>query len=155
MLLVDTSAIKEELYNHCMEYVNTHIETNRIAFEQCQDAARSETKTVASEEPETGKERSQREMETIGQRLEEILAQKKMLRSLDYGKKCSIVEPGALVETSIGAFYISLSADEIEIDGMEYCPVSLASPIGQALSGKASGDNVLFRDNKIKIEHVY
>ena len=114
---MNASDIKEKLFNHCLEYVNSHIETNRTALEYTQDAARSETKTVASEEPETGKERMQREMETIGQRLDETLRQRKHLQDIDYIRTCSRVEPGALVTTSIGSFFISVSADEIEING--------------------------------------
>ena len=153
-LLVNTADLKEKLYDHCLAYVNSHIETNSTAFENTQDAARSETKTVASEEPETGKERMQREMETIGQRLEEALKERKILQSIDYKKTHTTVEPGALVETSIGVFFISLSADEIEIDGEEYCPTSLASPIGQALEGKKAGETASFRERAIAVNGV-
>ncbi|MBN1757899.1 MAG: hypothetical protein JW863_06260 [Chitinispirillaceae bacterium] len=135
--------------------MNTHIKTNRYAYEQAQEAALSETKTVASEEPETGKERMQREMETIGQRLEEIIEQRTMLQSLEYRKNFTRVEPGALVETSVGTFFISMSADELEIDGIEYCPVSMASPIGMAISNKKAGERVTFRDKKIEIENIW
>lgn len=151
---MNTTEIKKKLYDHCLEYVNAHIETNRTAFENTQDAARSETKTVASEEPETGKERLQREMETIGQRLEEAFKQHKLVQSIDYKKTCTTVEPGALVDTSLGAFFISLSADEIEIDDKEYCPISLVSPIGQVLDGRKAGDTVSFRGKSIRIESV-
>ena len=152
---VNTDAIKETLFKHCLDYVNAHIETNRNAFEQAQESALSETKTVASEEPETGKERSQREMETIGQRLEEITGQREILQSLEYRKKFTCVEPGALVATTVGAFFIAMSADEVEIDGVEYCPISLTSPIGMALRNKKAGESVLFREKKIKIENIW
>ena len=152
---MNAAAIKETLFNHCLDYVNAHIETNRHAYEQVQEAALSETKTVASEEPETGKERMQREMETIGQRLEEIIGQRTMLQSLEYKKTFTCVEPGALVETTVGFFFISMSADEIEIDGVEYCPVSISSPIGMAISNKKAGERVAFREKTIQIENVW
>jgi anion-transporting ArsA/GET3 family ATPase len=148
------SDIKTKLFNHCTEYVNFHIETNRRAIEQAQDAAASETQTVASEEPETGKERSQREMESLGRRLEEVFKQQTLLQAINYKKSFSCVEPGALVETSIGNFFISLSADEIEIDGVEYCPVSLESPIGEAIKNARAGESVSFRGKKVRIEHI-
>lgn len=143
--------IKEKLYNHCCEYLNSHIETNRYAIEEARQSAMSETKTVASEEPETGKERSQREMETLGRRLDEVIEQQEQLQSIDYKKTFTAAEPGALVETTVGIFYISLSADEIEIDGVEYCPVSLASPIGQSIAHKKAGESASFRGKTIKI----
>jgi len=152
---MNSADIKEKLYKHCTDYVNFHFETNRNAIEQVQDAALSETKTVASEEPETGKERMQREMETLGRRLDEVGEQQKKLQSLPYQKSFTTVEPGALVETSIGMFYISLSADELEIDGVEYCPVSLESPIGQAIINKKAGESAMFRGTTIKIRSVY
>lgn len=151
---MNTADLKEKLYHHCLAYVNSHIETNSTAFEYTQDAARTETKTVASEEPETGKERMQREMETIGRRLDEALKQRKLLQSIDYKKTYATVEPGAYVDTSVGAFFISLSADEIEIDGEEYCPISLASPIGQVLEGKKAGDSTSFRGRAITVKEV-
>jgi len=143
--------IKEQLYRHCHAYVERHIETNQKAIAQAQEAARSETKTVASEEPETGKERMQREIESYGRRLEESLAEKSVLDNLDFKKKHSKITAGALVETSLGCFYISLSADEIEIGGEEYCPISLASPIGQALKDKKIGETASFRGRDLAI----
>ena len=146
--------IKEMLFNHCIEYVNMHIETNQKAIEQAQDAASSETRTIASEEPETGKERMQREVETFGRRLEEVLEEREVLQSIPYNQTLSCVEPGALVETSVGTFFISMSADEVEIDGIEYCPISMVSPIGQAIQGKKAGDVASFRGKTITIENV-
>lgn len=149
-----SSNIKASLFKHCTDYINFHIETNRNAIEQAQDAALSETKTVASEEPETGKERIQREMETLGRRLGEVLKQQTLLQTIQFQKTFSCAELGALVETSIGIFFISLSADEIEIDGVEYCPVSIESPIGEALKGAKAGENVFFRGKSITVKQV-
>ena len=137
-----------------MQEVNSHIKANQEAIRQAQEAAKSETKTVASEEPETGKERMQLEIELFGRRLDESVSKKALLHMLNYSKKFTVVEPGALVETSIGYFFICLSADEIEINGTDYCPISLVSPIGQVLKDKQAGQSAEFRGRYIKVIDV-
>ncbi len=148
---MNKTEIKELLFNHCMNDVDTRIKTIEKAIDEAQDAARSETKSVASEEPETGKERMQREIETLGRRLEESVTQHTILRNINYKKVCTITEPGALVETSIGVFFIAMSADEIDIEGESYTPISLSSPIGLVLKDRKAGEKVSFRGKSIKI----
>jgi len=147
--------IKTQLFDHCLNSIETRIITIENAINDAQDAARSETKSVASEEPETGKERMQREVETLGRRLEESVAQQTLLSNINYKKTHTFAEPGALVETSMGAFFLAMSADEIDIDGVSYCPISMSSPIGQVLKDKQAGEKVAFRGKNVEIYHVY
>lgn len=151
---MNKNEIKAQLFNHCLHDIDTRIKTIENAINDAQEAASSETKSVASEEPETGKERMQREVETFGRRLEESIAQQVLLRNIDYKKTHTYVEPGSLVETSMGIFFIAMSADEIEIDGECYCPISLNSPIGQAIKEKQAGEKVSFRGKVLEIYQI-
>ncbi len=152
---MDKNYLKTQLFKHCFNDIDTRIKTVESAIADAQDAARSETKSVASEEPETGKERMQREVETLGRRLDELEAQHTILSNINYKKAHTHVEPGALVETSMGTFFISMSADEIDIEGESYCPISMSSPIGQVLKDKQAGEKVSFRGKVLEICHIY
>lgn len=47
--------IKEHLYDHCLEYVNSNIETARKAIAAAQEAMESENKSTAGDKHETGR----------------------------------------------------------------------------------------------------
>jgi hypothetical protein len=65
----------------------------------------------------------------------------------------SIAE-GSLAITSQGNYFIAISAGKLELDGKLYYLVSLASPIGGALSGHSGGATVPFRGGQVSILEV-
>jgi transcription elongation GreA/GreB family factor len=146
--------IKEKLYKHCVDYVNNHIEIISGAVSEAQDAVNSETKNTAGDKHETERAMKQLETEAFGRRLDEAMQQHKLLKAIDISKKYEFVAPGALVDTSLGAFFIAISADEIEIEGEEYCVVSPESPIGQAMVNRKAGDSFLFRGNSVRVVDI-
>lgn len=67
-----------------------------------------------------------------------------------------VIKLGAIIETDKNNYFVSVGIlDAIEIDNKKYLPISLESPIGQALLNKKSGDEVEFRNQKIKIRNVF
>jgi transcription elongation GreA/GreB family factor len=149
------NAIKVQLYNHCIEYVKNHIEINNRALSGAQDAVNSETKNTAGDKHETERAMKQLETETFGRRLSEALSQFKLLQTIDISLQSDSVKPGSLVYTSMGIFFIAISADEVVIDGEEYCIVSPESPIGQAMINHRAGSVFKFRATTAKIEAIY
>lgn len=146
--------IKLRLYKHCVDYVESHIEINSSAVADAQDAANEEDKNSAGDKYETSRAMKQRETETFGHRLKDALEQQKILQSIDITKEYSQVQPGALVATSVGTFFIAISADEIEIDGEEYCIISPESPIGLAMANSKVGSTFSFRGKLVKILEI-
>lgn len=147
--------LKQKLYKHCLDYVKNHIEIISSAVSNAQDAANEEDKNSAGDKYETSRALKQRETETFGLRLKDALAQEQLLKSIDISKEYTLVKPGALVYTSIGIFFIAISADEVTIDDEEYCIISPESPIGQVMANRTAGSQVFFREKQIRILEIY
>ena len=143
--------LKLQLYKHCLDYVKNHIEINGRAVSSAQEAVDDETESSGSDKSDTSRAMKELETETFGRRLEEVLAQHQLLQKIEISKDYDVVMSGSLVYTSIGNFFIAISADEVIIDGEEYCVVSPESPIGQAMANRTSGSSVSFRGKTVKI----
>ncbi len=149
-----TQELKLRLYKHCLDHVNHQIDIINRALDDAQCAANDETKNSAGDKYETGRAMKQRESELLVRRLNDAHALQKTLHQIDISKKCERVKPGALVTTSMGIFFIAISADEVVVDNEEYCLVSQESPIGAAMLNSRPGASFKFRDSVVKITAV-
>jgi transcription elongation GreA/GreB family factor len=151
----DKQQLKKVLFNHCQEYVSKQIAIINNALQKAQEASHEETKNSAGDKYETGLAMAQREEEFLGSRLTEALELQQTLLSIDPKAVHLCVEPGALVETSLGMFYIAIAADELTVENEEYCPISIVSPIGQALHHLSAGSSGSFRGKDVKILNIW
>ncbi len=143
--------LKLQLYKHCLKYVNHQIDIINRALDDAQSAANEETKSSAGDKYETGRAMKQRESELLVRRLNDAHALQKTLHQIDVSKNCDSVKPGALVTTSMGIFFIAISADEVVIDNEEYCLISQESPIGEAMLHCKAGESFRFRERVVKV----
>lgn len=148
------NSIKQQLYSHCLSYVNHHIDINSQAVAEAQEAVMEETKNTAGDRYETERAMKQRQTELFGKRIDEAIKQREILEMINPLKTHDTAETGALVTTSSGLFFIAISTDEVTIDEEEYCIISAESPIGMAMAGKKKGDTFFFREKRIQISDV-
>ena len=151
----NTSNIKRQLFKHCIDYTNKQVNLYSEAINNAQEAANDETKSTAGDKYETARAMKHLEIETFGRRLDETNNQRKFLNSINLTQRSHKVEIGSLVDTSIGTFFIAISTDEIEIDGKEYCPISLSSPIGMVLKDLRVGESSTFRNNTVEVKFIF
>ncbi len=136
--------LKEALYTHCQTYVDTRIATARQAMEAAQEAANSESKSSAGDKYETGRAMAQLERDRHATLLADAVKQQQELSQIDAQKTYVTAQPGSVVLTSQGNYFIAISAGKIRVDGVDYFAVSPASPIAVALKNKAAGQSVAF-----------
>jgi hypothetical protein len=147
-------SIKQELYAQCEHYVQQRIETAKLAMEDAQESANSESKSSAGDKYETGRAMAQLERDRHAQLLAQARAMEQELSRLNAEKVYETVQPGSLVTTSRGAFFISISAGKLRAASADYFAVSPASPIASALSGHKAGDAVTFNKATYQIVSV-
>ncbi|CCH55665.1 hypothetical protein BN8_04943 [Fibrisoma limi BUZ 3] len=150
----DAYTVKLRLFAQCQTYVEQRIETAQKAMEAAQESANSESKSSAGDKYETGRAMAQIERDRHAQQLAEALKVKKELEQLSVEKPVTTVQPGSLVTTSRGAFFLSISAGKITLDGVDYFAISPASPIGSKLLGKAPGDELTFNTVTYRILEI-
>lgn len=145
-------ALKKSLYEQCTLYVNQRIDTARQAMKAAQEAANSESKSSAGDKYETGRAMAQLERDRHAQLLAEALKLEQDLSRLTIDKLYDTVQPGSLAVTNRGAFFVSISAGKLTLNGNDYFAISPASPIALALTGRRTGDTVLF--NKLTYQVI-
>ncbi|MBX2974264.1 MAG: hypothetical protein KF797_14300 [Flavobacteriales bacterium] len=61
---------------------------------------------------------------------------------------------GSLVTTDQGVYFIAIGLGPVQVAGNTCYAISLASPIGQLLQGKAAGDAISFNGKRIVVQAV-
>ncbi|MDP3682491.1 MAG: 3-oxoacyl-ACP synthase, partial [Ignavibacteria bacterium] len=126
-------SIKQQLYSECVNYVETKIEQITTAVNELQQASKLETKSSMGDKYEIGRASIQLEMEKYAQQLTEFTHLEKNLFQINANKQYDSVQPGCLVCTNNGNYFIAITAGEFEIEGVKYLTISLASPLGKEL----------------------
>ena len=146
--------IKQELYSQCLNFVESRIEAIKRNIEEIQQSLLSETKSSAGDKHETGRAMIQLEREKAGEQLREAEALKEVLFKVNPLSTTLKITLGSVVYTSDLNYFIAISTGQIRINGIAFFAISPQTPIGQKLTGKRIGDEVVFRDKTFKITKV-
>lgn len=146
--------LKEELLAECMTHVNTRSQTIEDTMTSHQKALQSETKSSAGDKHETGRAMLQLEMEKAGQQLTAIQRMKETLAKINPLKNTDVVNLGAVVETSQGNYFLSVSVGQISAQKSSYFAISASSPIGQLMLGKKEKEVLVWNGREIKINKI-
>ncbi|GAB3321510.1 hypothetical protein GCM10027299_16040 [Larkinella ripae] len=149
--MVDYATTKQVLLERCQQYVTQRIETAKTAMEAAQAAANEESKSSAGDKYETGRAMAQIERDRHAQQLAEARKLEQELARIDASKVYTSGQPGSLVITSQGNFFIAISAGKITLDQTDYFAVSAASPIGARLNHAKTDDEVVFNGKTLRI----
>ncbi|UYZ63253.1 3-oxoacyl-ACP synthase [Hymenobacter weizhouensis] len=148
------SDLKPHLHAACLAYVQQRIAAAQQAMQAAQESANSETKSSAGDKYETGRAMAHEERNRNAVQLQEALKLHAELERLNPAAPCDTVRPGALVETSLGRFYVSISAGKLVVDGQEVFAVSPAAPVMAALAGKRAGEQAVFNGKPVRITAI-
>ncbi|SFZ90287.1 hypothetical protein SAMN05428642_101848 [Flaviramulus basaltis] len=150
----DSLVIKQLLYNQCFGFIETRLKTIQSTISEIQESLTSETKSSAGDKHETGRAMLQLEREKAGNQLAEVQKVKEILSKIDVEKHNKNISLGSVVYTTKSNYFIAISAGELYIDGDKFYAISANTPIGQFLIGKNIGDEIVFREQKFKIEKI-
>ena len=148
------SDLKKELHQLCINYARKIMEATELAIADAQKASTDDTKSSAGDKYETGREMAQQETNRNMAQLNEA---NKLLVALNrIGTTGAPVhaEPGSVIITNNGNFYLAISAGVLTLNGKTFFAVSPASPIGNLLNGKKAGDEFALNGKRYKIESV-
>lgn len=145
---------KLRLYEACQLYLKERLEGVESRLHGLDEALEKESKSSVGDKYETGRAMLHLEKEKQMQQLAVLLDYKKQLHAIEVLKPCSKVEQGALVFTNQGAFYLSISAGKLLVEGQVFFAITLASPIGKLLFQKQAQDEFHFRGKHYVIKDV-
>lgn len=147
-------ALKSELHRECLAIVNQRIDTVRKAIEDAQATANSDTKSSAGDKYETTRSMMQLEIEQNSKQLAEAMKLKDALIKINPEQSTSLVQPGSLVITNQGDFYLATSVGLVRIGEKDYTVLSPASPVGALMMGLKTGSEFVFNKRQFRIERI-
>lgn len=139
---------KQALHQHCQQHVRERLTRLQAEIKAIQQSANEETKSSAGDKYETGRAMAQLELERMMTQTGEMEKLVAGLKALNPEIICQRVQPGALVSTTNGIFYISVSLGLITLNTVKYFVVSPDSPVARLLMGKQVGDTVIWNGDK-------
>jgi len=146
--------IKQNLFNLCLESIDSRFQTIQNTISEIQESLTSETKSSAGDKHETGRAMLQLEREKAGNQLAEINKTKVALSKIDISNTSQTVGLGSVIYTNQANYYIAISAGELTYNNQKFYAISPNTPIGLLLIGKTVNDAITFRAQNFKIESV-
>ena len=143
---------KITLHAACLAYVQTRLDAARAGMAAAQESSNSETKSSAGDKYETGRAMAQQERDRHAAQLHEAQQLLSALQKINPELASDTVRLGALASTSLGLFYLSISAGRLATSaGQDFMAVSPAAPLAVALHGRRAGEEVVFNGKAVRV----
>jgi len=146
--------LKELICGQLQELIDQKIGIAMSAMDSAKESRDSDTKSSVGDKYETGRAMMQIELENNKIQLSKALDLKNELSRINIKKVHTRAEPGSLVITNQGDYFISVGLGKIEVNNKDYYSVSLASPIGKLLYNREIGDSVKFQGREFTITDI-
>jgi transcription elongation GreA/GreB family factor len=134
-----------------MDLLAKRSEELREAIDAIQQGANADTKSTAGDKHETARAMAQLDVEMLSKQLGEINKSIEVLKRIPLKNTSSTVQPGSVVETTIGTFYLSVGLGNIQVAEKTIMAISTESPMAKALMGKKAGDRIDWRAQLITV----
>ena len=143
--------MKEKLLEKVKELIESRMQTSYEAMEAAKNSANEEGKSSAGDKYETARAMGQLDREMNGRMYEQAHQERLSLDKIDTETLFTKVAFGALVETTMGYFFVSIGAGIIDLDAKKFMTISPQAPIGQLIMGKTASETFDFRGKIHKI----
>lgn len=146
--------MKEKLLEKVKELIEGRMQTSFEAMEAAKNSANEEGKSSAGDKYETARAMGQLDREMNGRMYEQARQERLSLDKIDTETLFTKVAFGALVETTMGYFFVAIGAGIIELNETKFMVISQEAPIGQIILGKTVSDTFEFRGKSHKIHSI-
>lgn len=150
----DMVEIKRKLFYLCQQNIEGKINVIEERLKAIKDSRDNETKSSVGDKYETG--RAMMHLEEENMRVQLSLANKirQELLKINIERKFDSIEPGSLVSTSNGDYFISVGIGPLSLDSKIFYCISIKSPMGNELRNKSVGDEFEFNGKRISVEEI-
>ena len=150
------STLRKRLLAQCIEKQQSllsDLQTRISSFRQNEGLGNEEAydnNELALQEAQNDELRSLQESYDFAK--EELMTLELLKPTTDISR--TAVEPGAIVFTNRGIFFVSVSTEQFECDGKEYTGVSIKSPIYRVMKGLQKNDKFTCRGIMYEINYI-
>ncbi len=145
---------KQKLFDHIQYLLSERKEEVLQAIASAKESRDSDSKSSVGDKHETSRAQAQIEIDKLEIQLDKALHLEKEFSTIHWEKEHQQVEMGSLVFTNHENYFISVGIGKIELESETFYAISLASPMGKALQGKKSGDQLTFHERKILVKEI-
>lgn len=143
---------KENIINHLKTLLDARMKVAWDAMQAAQASANEEGKSSAGDKYETSRAMGQIERDMHARQFENIRQERNILERISPNSTFVQAGLGALVTTTLGEFFISVSLGIVELEGQKIMAISQQSPIGVLLMGKKVGQSFHFQNKEVLIK---
>ncbi|WP_051203990.1 hypothetical protein [Hugenholtzia roseola] len=151
---VQPNEIKKQLLELCRQKQMEAVRAAKAAMDEAQESANEED-AGTEEKFESFRTQLQQDRDMFARHLVEAQAQMEVLLRISAYKENQSVSLGAVVETEVGDFFISISLGQVKMGERVFFAVSNQAPIFIAMANKKAGESFDFRGKKVKIKAIY
>jgi hypothetical protein len=149
--------LKNDIKNLCLAHVDAMIHEYESTVSELQKGMFEETKSSAGDKYETSRTQFQREIERLKTQISQVNTTKAILLSLNNTPSITVGE-GSLLSVTVNAnplnIYIAAALGVMKYNNMPFQVISIQSPLGAALRGHKTGDNITFNQKKYTITEL-
>lgn len=146
--------MKSLLKNSMLDSINVKMQEAKSMLDDALSAVANDSKSTAGDKHETSRAMAQIEQENAAKKLAQLKTEKQRIQALEVNEDFNRVEVGAVVETNVMTFYLSLGLGRLEIDSKIIYAIAPGSPIGQAMIGKKIGDTFTINGKEQTIKNI-
>ncbi len=146
--------MKQQLLEKVKELIESRMQTSFEAMEAAKNSANEEGKSSVGDKYETARAMGQLDREMNGRMYEQARQERLSLDKIDPEINFKKIAFGALTETTMGHFFVSIGAGIVDLNGTKFMVISQEAPVGQLILGKTVGETFDFRGKTHKILSV-
>jgi hypothetical protein len=146
--------MKSTILTYVKTYLDQRMQTSLDAMNAAQESANGELKSSAGDKYETSRAMGHLDRDMHARMYQQTREERKLVERIDESLIYKKGALGALIKTSMGDFFLSVSIGNIKIDEKAIMIISPQSPIGALLMGKMVGDSFNFREKISLIESI-
>ena len=135
---------KAALVEYMKKLLDERMQVAWQAMEAAQDSANDQSKSSAGDKYETARSMGQLDRNMHARQYEQVRQERVILERIGEGGPVKRGAVGALLETTAGWFFISVSLGVIKFETETVVAVSSSSPVGLSFLGKEAGGKFQF-----------
>lgn len=146
---------KKRLQKKCIAIIEKRIHNIRISMNAAQATANNEEKSSAGDKFETSRAMSHLEKDMYAKQLSSNMKEIESLHSVDCNKIYNSAERGSFVNCGTISFFIASGLGKLSFENEIVFFVSPVAPVLKILSGKTTGETIIFNKEQYTIKDVY
>lgn len=146
---------KKELTEYMKGLLDARMQVAWEAMEAAQDSANDQSKSSAGDKYETARSMGQLDRNMHARQYEQVRQERVILERIGESEEMARGAIGALMETTAGWFFISVSLGAVKFEEQTVLAISSSSPVGLSLLGKEVGAQFQFLNKPHKITAIH